>query len=55
MSKKMVKQTKKFNITPIASTLQQIALISPGIDDSSTLLNLEMSVTPKMMSSKKKA
>ena len=54
MSKEMRPQAKKINIDPSATKPYQITLLSPGIDDNSTLLSTTASVTPDKNTLKKK-
>ena len=51
----MAPQTNKFSINISESTLQQIALIIPVIDDSSTLPNPKTSLTPERLTPEKKS
>ena len=46
MPKQMAPQKKKFDINPSESTPQHTALLSPGIENSSTLSKLSMSLGP---------
>ena len=50
----MAPQTNKFNINPSASTPQKITILSPGVDDSSTMPKSIINFTPERITPKKK-
>ena len=53
MSKYMRPQTKKSNIDPSATKSYKIAIVSPSIDDNSTLSTTTASMTPDKNTIKK--